>query len=244
MIAVVRIGTAVQHRVLRIFPLRRFELITPRTVSVMQHIGTIADRRGPTPRIIAEGHGSMHHVILFQLTQGLPPICIITVLNAQVHYMGNRLVFKLRIGIIGQIFRPGRVRYRHSTPEKVVTHSNRRRFVRITHAGCTPRRVVGISRNHAARPGTGLQLAVRIVAVGRTGSVRIRLRYVEAAIVVGPARHLRRRSVLVGGQGRLLPPDRIVGPLLRIGVGPGDLLQFTAREIFLHHHAAARQGLH
>lgn len=42
---VIRIGAAVQHRILRIAPRRRFKLIQARTVGVMQRICAISDTR-------------------------------------------------------------------------------------------------------------------------------------------------------------------------------------------------------
>ena len=180
------------------------KLIQAGAVGIRQRISAITESRNTALRIVSAAFRHQYTIIQIQLTQRPPPKRIVTVTVPQIYYTRNRLIYKLRLCIVGQISRTRRIRYRHRTIQIIVSHRNRRRFVRITHPDRTARSIVSIGRNHAARPGTGQQLAVRIIAVGRTGSVRIRLRNVEAAIIVGPtARAAQRASVRVIGEFRL-----------------------------------------
>ena len=240
MIGVIRIGSTVQLRILRIAPCRRCQTVQSRTIGVMQRIRSIPDTRHSPLDIVGDAGNGLCGAGCSQLPQYQSPIYIITVtVDHIIHYTRNCLIFKSRLGIIGQSSRSGGVRNRYRLVQEIIGDGNRRRVIRITQPRHPPCRIIGIGRNNVTRPSAGQKLPIAVVGVGDRTVVRIGLGCHLPAIVVAPARHLRRVGVLEGLQ-RRLHAEAVVGVFHRVG-RPVYPFHFTRRVIGRIGHDIARR---
>ena len=97
MIGVIRIGSTVQLRILRIAPCRRCQTVQPRTIGVMQRIRSIPDTRHSPLDIVGDAGNGLCGAGCSQLPQYQSPIRIITVTvaigEAGVSLQSNIIVF-------------------------------------------------------------------------------------------------------------------------------------------------------
>ena len=166
------------------------------------------------------------------------------IFSSGLSYSRNRLACKLVGGIVSEISCPGGVSHARRLIQKVQRHAHRRRHaVTVAVTGLLAGGVVTPSRHqrstiHLSRPGAGQKLPITVVGVGDRTVVRIGLGGHLPAIVVAPARHLRRVDVLEGLQ-RRLHAEAVADVFHRVGC-PVYPFHFTRRVIGRIGHNIAR----